>query len=173
MEIEETGVRALFCFKYLAPCWQPRCHSFVRFRPVALRPQLSLGLPRSARCNMPKRVRRHKLDSTRMGLRPVGTSRTTESVKTLLGRSSHSALGRVAEQRQSQSDWRIWLSSKLPAALAARITGAVQNAENLVIFAESAAWSARLRYAIAELDGEIRRENPALQNVSVRVMPRR
>jgi hypothetical protein len=90
-----------------------------------------------------------------------------------LGRSSHSALGRVAEQRQSQSDWRIWLSSKLPAALAARITGAVQNAENLVIFAESAAWSARLRYAIAELDGEIRRENPALQNVSVRVMPRR
>ena len=173
MAIEETGVNALFCFKYLAPCWQPRCHSFTRFRPVALRPHLSMGLPRSARCNMPKRIRRHKLESTRMGLRPVGTSRTTESVKALLSRSSHSALGRVAEQRQSQSNWRTWLGSKLPAALAARITGAVENAENLVVFAESAAWSARLRYALAELDAEIRRANPAIRSISVRVMPKR
>ncbi len=108
-----------------------------------------------------------------MGLRPVSTSRTPESVKTLLSRSSQSALGRVAEQRQSQSDWRTWLSSKLPAALAARVTGAVENAENLVIFAESSAWSARLRYAIAELDTEIRRANPAIQSINVRVMPKR
>ncbi|HEU4624264.1 MAG TPA: DciA family protein [Steroidobacteraceae bacterium] len=108
-----------------------------------------------------------------MGLRPVGTSRTTESVKALLSRSSHSALGRVAEQRQSQSNWRTFLSSKLPAALATRVTGAVENAENLVIFAESAAWSARLRYAIAELDADIRRANPAIRSVSVRVLPRR
>jgi hypothetical protein len=94
----------------------------------------------------------------------------------LLSRSSHSAnsaLGRVAEQRQSQSDWRTWLCSKLPAALAARITGAVENAENLVIFAESSAWSARLRFAIAELDAEIRRANPAIRSVNVRVMPKR
>jgi hypothetical protein len=91
----------------------------------------------------------------------------------LLSRSSHSALGRVAEQRQSQSDWKQWLSSKLPAALAARITGAVENAENLVIFAESSAWSARLRYAIVELDGAIRSANPAIRNISVRVMPKR
>jgi hypothetical protein len=91
----------------------------------------------------------------------------------LLSRSSHAALGRVAGQRQSQSDWRIWLSSKLPAALATRITGVTENAENLVIFAESSAWSARLRYAIAELDSDIRRANPAIQNVSVRVMPKR
>ena len=132
-----------------------------------------MGLPRSARCNMPKRIRRHKLESTRMGLRHVSTSRTTESVKTLLGRSSHAALGRVAGQRQSQSDWRIWLSSKLPAALATRITGITENAENLVIFAESSAWSARLRYAIAELDGEIRNANSAIRNVTVRVMPKR
>ena len=103
----------------------------------------------------------------------MSTSRTPESVKTLLSRSSQSALGRVAEQRQSQSDWRTWLSSKLPAALAARVTGAVENAENLVIFAESSAWSARLRYAIAELDTEIRRANPAIQSINVRVMPKR
>jgi hypothetical protein len=95
-----------------------------------------------------------------------------ESVKTLLSRSSHSALGRVALQRQSQIDWRKWLGSKLPAALAARITGVVERAENLIIFAESAAWSARLRYAIVELDEEIRRANPAILSVSVRVLPK-
>jgi hypothetical protein len=107
-----------------------------------------------------------------MGLRPVSTSRTVESVKTLLSRSSHSALGRVAQQRQSQSDWRSWLCSKLPADLATRVTAVVERAENLVIFAESAAWSARLRYAVVELDDDIKRANPAIRSISVRVMPK-
>jgi hypothetical protein len=65
------------------------------------------------------------------------------------------------------------LGSKLPAALATHVTGAVENAENLVIFAESAAWSARLRFALAELDAEIRRANPAIRSVTVRVLPKR
>ena len=103
----------------------------------------------------------------------MSTSRTPQSVKALLSRSSQSALSDVARHRQSQKDWREWLGSKLPAALAARITGVVERDENLVIFAESAAWSARLRYAIAELDADIRRENPAIRTVSVRVMPKR
>ena len=107
-----------------------------------------------------------------MGLRPVSTSRTVESVKALLSRSSQSALSDVAQHRQSQKDWRSFLSSKLPAALASRVTGVVERDENLVIFAESSAWSARLRYAIAELDEEIRRANPAIKSVNVRVMPK-
>jgi hypothetical protein len=107
-----------------------------------------------------------------MGLRPVSTSRTVESVKSLLSRSSHSALGRVALHRQSQTDWREWLRSKLPAALATRITGVADRDENLVIFAESAAWSARLRYAVVELNDEIKHVNPAIRSVTVRVMPK-
>ncbi len=91
----------------------------------------------------------------------------------LLSRTSHSALGRVAQQRQAQADWRTWLGSKLPADLDARVTGVVERAENLVIFAESAAWSARLRYALVELDAQIRAAGPAIRNVTVRVMPRR
>jgi hypothetical protein len=96
-----------------------------------------------------------------------------ESVKALLSRSSHSPLARVAEQRQSQKDWGEWVRSKLPAALAARVSGVVERAENLVIFAESAAWAGRLRYVLVELDEDIKRENPAIQSVAVRVMPRR
>ena len=122
---------------------------------------------------MPKRIRRHKQESSRTRLRPVGSSRTVESVKALLSRSSHTPLARVAEQRQSQQDWRAWLCSKLPAALAARVTGVVEREENLVIFAESATWAGRLRYAVAELDEEIRRENATITSVAVRVMPRR
>jgi hypothetical protein len=53
------------------------------------------------------------------------------------------------------------------------VSGVVERAENLVIFAESAAWAGRLRYALVELDEEIRRENPAIRSVAVRVMPRR
>jgi hypothetical protein len=49
----------------------------------------------------------------------------------------------------------------------------VERAENLVIFAESSAWAGRLRYALVELDDDIRRENPAIQSVAVRVMPKR
>ena len=108
-----------------------------------------------------------------MRVRPVSTSRTTESVKDLLSRSSHSPLARVAEQRQNQRDWRAFFCSKLPAAIAARITEIAEREENLVIFAESAAWAARLRYSIAELDAEIRRENAAITSVAVRVMPKR
>jgi hypothetical protein len=48
----------------------------------------------------------------------------------------------------------------------------VERAENLVIFAESAAWSARLRYAVVELDDDIKRANPAIRSISVRVMPK-
>jgi hypothetical protein len=107
-----------------------------------------------------------------MGLRPVSTSRTVESVKALLSRSSQSALSNVAQHRQSQKDWFTFLRSKLPAALAAKVTGVVEREENLVIYAESSAWSARLRYAIAELDEEVKRANPAIKAVDVRVMPK-
>ncbi|HEV7716218.1 MAG TPA: hypothetical protein VGO53_11515 [Steroidobacteraceae bacterium] len=96
-----------------------------------------------------------------------------QSVKALLSRSSQSALGRVAQQRQSQADWREWLRAKLPAALDMHVTGAVERDDSLVIFAESAAWSARLRFAVAEFETEIRREKPAIRSVNVRVMPKR
>jgi predicted nucleic acid-binding Zn ribbon protein len=90
----------------------------------------------------------------------------------LLSRASHSALTRVAEQRQSQKDWGEWLGSKLPADLAARVRGVVERDGNLVVFAESPAWSARLRFAIAELEPHIRAENPAIRSTVVKIMPR-
>jgi len=95
-----------------------------------------------------------------------------ESVKSLLSRASHSALARVAEQRQSQNDWGEFVGSKLPADLRGRVRGVVERDGNLVIFAESAAWSARLRFALADLEPAIRAENAAIRSVAVKVLPR-
>jgi hypothetical protein len=48
----------------------------------------------------------------------------------------------------------------------------VERDGTLVIFAESAAWSARLKYALHELEPVIRASQPDIQQVSVRVMPK-
>lgn len=108
-----------------------------------------------------------------MGGAPERTPNTLESVKALLSRSSQSALGRVAEQRQTQSDWRKWLENKLPAELGAQVSGVIEKEGTLVIFAGSAVWAARMRFVAAELDAQIRKENPAIRAVTVKVMPRR
>jgi hypothetical protein len=42
----------------------------------------------------------------------------------------------------------------------------------LVIFTESAAWSARVRFAVAEIEVELKRAHPAIAAVAVRVLPK-
>jgi hypothetical protein len=107
-----------------------------------------------------------------MGAVSLGNSRSVESVKSLLSRASHSTLARVAEARQSKKDWRRWLGSNLPAGLDERVQDVVERDGNLVIYAESAAWSARLRFAVAELEPAIRAENSAILTIAVKVLPR-
>jgi predicted nucleic acid-binding Zn ribbon protein len=126
---------------------------------------------------MPKRITRHNPESLRVGASSVRNSRNPlrapESVKSLLSRISQSARTPVAEQRQAQQDWREWLKKRLPDGLDAHITGVVERGRNLTVFADSAAWSARLRFAVADLDAEIRGANASIQKVLVKVLPRR
>ena len=82
------------------------------------------------------------------------------------------ALTRVTAQASRQSFWNCWLSTHLPPELHPRISGVTERDGTLVIFAETAAWSARLRYALLELEGEIRAADPALTDIEVRVLPR-
>jgi hypothetical protein len=69
-------------------------------------------------------------------------------------------------------DWRAWLEPRLPAPLRSHITGVIERAGELVIFTDSSSWSARVRYALADLDGELRAERPAIARIVVRVLPR-
>jgi len=73
---------------------------------------------------------------------------------------------------QSQREWQKWLASELPAEAVAHLSGVVERGDTLVVFTESAAWSARVRYAVAEIEALIKKECVGIQKVVVRVMPR-
>ncbi len=107
---------------------------------------------------------------TRAGLKSKA-AHPVHSVKELLGRPA-STLARVSEQAGRQQFWDAWLKSRLGPELHGRISGISEQEGQLVIFAESAAWSARLRFAVAELDGEILHAAGKITRVSVRVLPR-
>jgi hypothetical protein len=101
----------------------------------------------------------------------VGISRQPDSVKQLLA-SRAPALMRVTSQAARAGFWNEWLTAHLPPEISPRVSGAVEREGTLVIFAESAAWSARLRYVVQELEQEILAAARGLERVLVRVRPR-
>jgi hypothetical protein len=81
-------------------------------------------------------------------------------------------LTHITQQAARQNFWSEWLSTHLPAEISPRISGVTEREGTLVIFAENAAWSARLRYAVLELEPDMRATNPGLNRIQVRVLPR-
>jgi hypothetical protein len=130
---------------------------------------------------MPNKSRPHKRNNLKLTARsPRSPSRrgvsgsgsqSPHSVKDLLARSVP-VLSQAAGHSSRQAFWRPWLEARLDPAIAARISGITERDGNLVIFADSPAWSARLRYAVQELQGQIREAQPDIREVTVRVLPR-
>jgi len=120
---------------------------------------------------MPKKMSRNKRNKSR--LRAGVTLRTAppHSVKELLARRMP-LLKRVTAQAARERFWQEWLNGHIPEPLQARVCAIVERGGTLTIFAESPVWSARLRYAIVELESEIRATEPTLTAVKVRVLPR-
>jgi hypothetical protein len=71
----------------------------------------------------------------------------------------------------AQQQWVVWLRSVLPENLREQVVGAVPRRGTLVVYAASAAWSARLRYALADGLRECQARDPRIRALSVRVMP--
>jgi hypothetical protein len=134
---------------------------------------------------MPNKSRPHKL---RVAQRPYRSLRTrahsasqpshsgspsqpAHSVKDLLARAVP-ILSQAADQTARQAFWRPWLQAHLPPGLPPRITGITERNGTLVVFADSPAWSARLRYALQELTPRIQAAQPDITEVIVRVLPR-
>jgi hypothetical protein len=139
---------------------------------VALRPRLSAGLPQNSKINMPNKLHRNKRGGNRNSATSVSKPfRSPDSVKAVLGRLTPT-LTRVSDQAARQAFWKQWLAQHLPSELTSRLSGVVERDNTLVIFAESAAWSARLRYVMQELEAGIKQARPTIQQVSVRVRPR-
>ena len=120
---------------------------------------------------MPKKMSRNKRKNS--ALRAGVILRTTpgHSVKELLAQKMP-LLKRVTARAARERFWQDWLCGHIPEPLRARICGIVESDGVLTIFAESPAWSARLRYAILELEREMRAADPALGGVRVRVLRR-
>jgi hypothetical protein len=120
---------------------------------------------------MPNKSKPHKKNRSAI----VRTSRDifnrTHSVKDLLGRVTPT-LTPIAKQRIQQKSWREWLDERLGAQLSVHITGVVERDDSLVIFAESAGWATRVRYALAEIEQEVRERQPKIATLTVRVMPK-
>ena len=120
---------------------------------------------------MPKKMSRNKrgkpLVRTAAGLRPL----RLYSVKELLTRTAP-GMTRVTDQAARQGFWSSWLSSHLSTDIGPRVSGVVERDGTLVIFAASAAWCARLRYAVQELEPQIHAAAPQLTAIAVRVQPR-
>jgi len=123
---------------------------------------------------MPNKSRPHKRGVPKLTRgSPVSGSRpqAAHSVKDLLARAVP-VLSKTAGQSVRQAFWRPWLTARLPPELPPRITAITERDGSLVIFADSPAWSARLRYALQDLQSQIREAQPDIREVTVRVMPR-
>jgi len=60
----------------------------------------------------------------------------------------------------------------LPREAAKHVSAVVERHDTLVIFTSSAAWSARVRFAVAEIEGQLKRAHPGITAVAVRVLPK-
>ena len=120
---------------------------------------------------MPKKLQRDKRGKHLLRSATGLKFSRIHSVKELLARGTPT-MTRVTEQAARQDFWGAWLCRHLPAQLAAQISAVVERDHTLVIFASSAAWSARLRYAVTEVEAQMRAAAPKLAAISVRVRPR-
>jgi hypothetical protein len=86
-------------------------------------------------------------------------------------------LARLAAAIPAQQSWLEWLRASVPAELAAHIVNVVPRSSTgtasheLVIFADSAAWGMRLRYALAAIEVDIRTRDAAVGRWRVRIAP--
>jgi hypothetical protein len=80
-------------------------------------------------------------------------------------------MAQLHQVRSAQQEWVEWLRAALPEALRGSIVNVVHKGAELRVLAISAAWSARLRYALTALDAQLKQRAPDIVKVTVRVAP--
>ena len=82
---------------------------------------------------------------------------------------SRGGLRRIAAAIPLQKSWAEWVRGRVGTELAAHIVNAVPNNGQLVVFADSAAWGTRLRYALAAMQADVTNRDATISSASVRV----
>lgn len=117
---------------------------------------------------MPKPPGRYKKFPASMSSRAANPGRKPFIVKDLLAKSG--LLLKISAQRvDADQQWRDFFRARLPDGMAGQIETLVEDAGTLTVFASSAAWSARLKYALLELEPEMKRASPRLKRCVVKV----
>jgi hypothetical protein len=119
---------------------------------------------------MPKPPTRHNPSAAATVSQSSNRVKKPIGIKDLLGRSAPLQQA-IARQADRGVFWREFLAQRLPAELAAQVTQVVERDGTLSVYAASAAWSARLRFAIAEHWPAAQQAAPGLKRWSVRVQP--
>jgi predicted nucleic acid-binding Zn ribbon protein len=81
-------------------------------------------------------------------------------------------LGEVARQAASASEWQITVRKTMSEELGKQVQSVTLKDGQLVVFTESAAWAARLRYALSEAAETLQKEHQAIREIVVRVSPK-
>jgi hypothetical protein len=120
---------------------------------------------------MPKRSGRNKNFRPHSETPRAYGQRVPFIVKDLLAKAGITSKG-VAQFAEQQDKWLARLRETLDPALCEHIIGTGFDAGTLTVYVETAAWSARLRYALAERLPALRALDGTLQNVNVRLRPK-
>ena len=118
---------------------------------------------------MPKTPPRDKPNRPALGRGTGNHSRKPLSVGELLSKQPATRAVRAALDAEQQ--WLARLREQLPAELAARLAGAVERRGTLTVYATSAAWCTRLKYALAGTLAPLQAAAPQLRALQVRVRP--
>jgi len=122
---------------------------------------------------MPKSSRRDKQKSRETaGNDTRHAAARTRSVQDLLT-TRLPLLQEVARQGAAASTCSVTVKSSLAANLAVHVQQVRLLHGRLTVMTESAAWAARLRYALAEAEPQLRAAHPEIDSVAVKVSPTR
>jgi hypothetical protein len=121
---------------------------------------------------MPKNDRpNNQLGSQREPRHAKAQARHITSIAVLL--TATPTLRKMATQAVEKQALIDWIRGQLAEELRPHACGAEFKAETLIVTADTAAWSTRLRYAMAALQPEVSAQWPKVTTCQVRVRPSR
>jgi hypothetical protein len=127
------------------------------------------------RKTMPKNPRQDKTTIGNKGSRPAYRRPPKPArgpVQTVSGIMKEQGWMKNLQQvRTQQQQWLEWFRASLPDELSAAIVNVVRKGGELTLLATSAAWSARLRFALDPLLATLKERSPDIVKIRVRVIP--
>ena len=118
---------------------------------------------------MPKKPPQDKPKRLALGPGSGIRGRKISSVSDLL--SSQPAARAAQAALAAERAWLAFLRPRLPPEIAGHLAGAAVRRGVLLIYATSAAWSARLRYVLGGLEPQCTEHDPTVRRIEVRVQP--